>query len=626
MSMRRTPYLAVFILLSLVCASAENKAGHDTTLLDSLVTAKSKQGEIDFERLVAQRIQADNLDDTHARIAAHRELAAAFASRERWMDAVSQIGNALRVARSLGEPDLLISLYLQVANYLHRAGSTDQALADLDAADAMIQKLGKTSERIVSSLLRAAVLARSVPTYDQSDRIYAELLADPQTDHYQVLLERARETREDRVPVFAPRWEEVFHAATTREDVAVQTEARNQLGYAAASLKNYVAAAAYFAAAEDNDTPSKRNSAQWLAIIAAYSAANEYQRARHAIDTATSLCDEEQNPGLAADLHEAKGDLLGREGDYAAALSELQRANALRRRRNANRQVIPFAKLTPMVSSRATESAAELAAVRNALREVELERARLRANQVAGIATVAVLLAALLGLGYAYKRRTAAALASARDNAELRADRTHWQMLRYQLNPHFLFNALSSLGGLVATNPPAAGRVVERLSEFCQLALKGANDDLRTLAHELAAIRAYLDVEQAGAGDALTARIEATSDAQRCLVPALLLQPLVENALKYGSQTSEERLDILISARRSDDGAILEIEVSNTGRWVEHRTELRTRDAIGVTNVRERLARLGDQSADLTFTHDELCVRALVRLPARPGPTQTPVS
>ncbi|MCW5549355.1 MAG: histidine kinase, partial [Opitutaceae bacterium] len=573
------PAAVAFVLLATSGGVGAATAGEDYgELLQAASTASNLRQPEYVDRATAVRVQADGMDEIPARIAVYRDLAAVFAGREAWADAAAQIGTALTLARPLGEPDLIISLYLEEAG--HRYRTEDQSLVRplLDAADAMISKLGRRAAWTESRLLRAASLSRDRQRHDhaQADAIYESLLAEPDADRFRIELHRARHTRFDRSELFTVRWTTVLGLARERADAAVEAEACDQLGNAAHARGDHQGAARLFARAEESSAPPPREVQTWLRVVTTYNLVDDRPRAHRALSAAAKQIDD-RNPGAAADLHEARGTLLGRERSFEEAYRELARAMELRRRRDATRQAIPFARIAPMTSRRNTETAAELAAVRNALREAELGRTQLLQRQTAGLATVAVLLAALLGLAYAYKRRSAAALAIARHNAELRADRTHWQMLRYQLNPHFLFNALSSLGGLVATDPPAAGRVIERLSEFCQLALKGSSEDLRTLAHELEIIRAYLDVEQAGAGDTLSVRFDIAPAALPCLVPPLLLQPLVENALKYGGETSADHLEVTVTARRSADGATLEIEVANTGRWIERERGSRPR-------------------------------------------------
>jgi len=634
---------AAFALLTLTLVGGARSAAAGANyreLIDAIILAPAGDKLSLQEQAADLRSAVDGTNRSLALIAVHRDAAAAHATKLEWMAAVLHLHGGLALARTLEEPDLLVAIYLQQAGYLKQAGATADALHALDAADGIIQPLGRRPAMIESSLLRADLLYPDPRERSKIEGIYEALLADPQADRFRVELHRARHTRFDNHDVFRERWTRILELARTAGNSAVQSESLDQLGSHFVTAEP-ARAAGHFAAAEQTGAPLKRSVPLWMDVIKAYNAVDDRDRARRALAAAGALIDEAKDPGRAADLREATGDLLGREGDYAAAYRELRQANELRRRRDANRQSMPFVALQPVVPRRLTDNAAELAAVRSALREAELQRAmllqrqtaadkalreaeldraRLLQRQTAGLATVAVLLAALLGLAYAYKRRSAAALAAARDNAELRADRTRWQMLRYQLNPHFLFNALSSLGGLVATDPRAAGRVVERLSEFCQLALKGSHEDLRTLARELEVTRAYLDVEQAGAGDTLTVRFDVAPATLPCLVPPLLLQPLVENALKYGGETSADNLEIAISARRSPDGANLEVEVANTGRWIERKEEPRPRDAVGLANVRERIARFGGDSADLTYAHDGHWVRARLRLPARESP------
>src|SRR5690606_17379563 len=185
------------------------------------------------------------------------------------------------------------------------------------------------------------------------------------------------------------------------------------------------------------------------------------------------------------------------------------------------------------------------------LAQVQLERRTAWRLAASGAAV-----AAALALAYVYKRRAARALAAARDAAELRAERTHWQMLRYQINPHFLFNALTSLSGLVATDPAAARRVVGRLSEFCRLALQRTTTDLRTLEEEITLLQAFLDVEKAGIGDFLDVTFTIDPAVEQCRLPPLLLQPLVENALKYGGENRDGTMAITITARSTAPGRL----------------------------------------------------------------------
>ena len=592
-------------------------------LLDASLTARPTEAQRLFERAVQVRVQSGELDESHARLAAHRQVAAALAARGVWMEAAAQADSALRYAQSLQETGLIIRLHLDRAAYLQKAGDVSIALACLDRADPLLRLTPDADAELESALLRAKLLSGNPSTRPEAEAIYHRLLAVPGVDALRVELARARGARIDQPQLFQERWSRVHEIAVSREDPAVVAEAADQLGRIACSLGDYALAARHFTAAEESAVPPERTVGVWLDVVKAYSRVDDRSRARRAIAAASALTDERRAPARAAILQEATGELLAREGDYPAAFAALRRANELRRAPAGQPQMMPITRLTPSPSKEQVAAAAELAAARNTLREVELERALLLQRQTLGTSVVAVLVAALLGLAYAYKRRSVAALAAARDNAELRADRTHWQMLRYQLNPHFLFNALSSLGGLVVTNPTAAGRVVDRLSEFCQLALRGSHEGLRSLAEEFEVLRAYLDVEQVGHGEALAVDLVLSPAAAPRLVPPLLLQPLVENALKYGGETSDDRLEITISAGLSVDGKTLEIEVANTGRWIERERESQQRDAVGLANVRERLARMGAPTDALTVAHADGWVRVHLRLPALAAPMAT---
>lgn len=438
MSRRRTFFFLVALCPAIGAAARD--ADYEQ-LLDAASRARNAAVSELVDRAVERRRRIESQNETQARIAVHRDLAALFAARESWADAFAQIGSALTLARDLGDSHLLIELYLENSGYLIKAQRLGEARLDLDRADAMIGPLGRTAARVESALLRVTALlaSRSQPDTAAADAIYERLLAMPEADRFRIVLHRARHTRFDRTREFVERWTAVLEMARSETNREIEAEATDQLGMIAHSQGDHAHAAGDFAAADDLAGNPRRTVAVWLAVVDAYNRVDNRPRAYRTLAAASAVIDPERNPGAAADLHEARGVLLAREQDYAAAYAELDRANQLRRRREATRQILPFARVVPTVRSSDTTAAAELAAVRNALREAELERSRTKLRHSVGTAAVAVLLAALFGLAYAYKRRSAAALAIARANAELRADRTHWQMLRYQLNPHFLF-------------------------------------------------------------------------------------------------------------------------------------------------------------------------------------------
>ncbi len=584
--------------------------GYDAAVA-TVASSQPVEAQAAFQQAVAHRVRG-GMDEIHAKIAVHRDVASVHARKQAWANATVQLGLAVQLAEPLGDPPVLLDLLLFLARCQRNASDPKTAAQTVRYAGEVGRALERPGAVVEAELLRAELLFE-MREYQELDNAYAFLFGQPDIDPLRLEHHRARHTRLDTPEPAGERWGRVLALARAAGRRQIEAEALDKLGHVESQRRNHAEAARHFAAAEAIAVPLDRSVATWQTIIEVNSAIDNRVATRAAIEKVFALVSPEKDPGRAAVLHEARGDLLGREGDFTGGFRDFQRANELRRKFNASRQSFPLVKMAPTMMPADTLNSGQLAAIRAALREAELERARLQQRQSLGLAVVAVLTAALLGLAYAYKRRSAAALTLARDAAELRSERTRWQMLRYQLSPHFLFNALSSLGGLVVTDPPAAGRVVDRLSEFCQLALENAHDDLRRLDQELKIIRAYLDVEQAGHGDALRVTYHIDDHAATFRVPPLLLQPLVENALKYGAQTSDDLLELSISAQPDGDG--LRLEIANTGRWIEAPAAPRRRDPIGLNNVRARLARLGLGSEALTTHTGDGWVRVMVRLP-----------
>lgn len=170
-------------------------------------------------------------------------------------------------------------------------------------------------------------------------------------------------------------------------------------------------------------------------------------------------------------------------------------------------------------------------------------------------------------------------------------EKARLELLRYQLNPHFLFNALNSIYGLVYPHSRSAGDLVRRLADFCRSSFMHDGDRPRTLGEEIAMLRSYLDIEQVRWRERLVISYDIDPAFDRVSLPAFLLLPLAENAIKHGGATSPGVLTLRVITRASGADAV-EIEVTNTGRWQpadEPRTVAST--GIGLENVRARLAR-----------------------------------
>jgi two-component system, LytTR family, sensor kinase len=225
--------------------------------------------------------------------------------------------------------------------------------------------------------------------------------------------------------------------------------------------------------------------------------------------------------------------------------------------------------------------------------------------------------------------RQADASAREAEQARARADRAQLDALRYQLNPHFLFNALSSIRALISEDQAAARAMVTGFAEMLRNSLDAAAVSEVPLRDEIAAIRRYLQIERVRFEDSLDAAIEILPPAESWLVPTLLLHPLVENAVAHGERTDAEPLRIRIRGAASATG--LRIEVANTGSLTspDHSPaavipspdrSIRDRRAVGVASVRERLALLYPGRHRFTLEQDGDWVRAIIEIDAAPAP------
>jgi two-component system LytT family sensor kinase len=172
--------------------------------------------------------------------------------------------------------------------------------------------------------------------------------------------------------------------------------------------------------------------------------------------------------------------------------------------------------------------------------------------------------------------------------AEALASGARLQALRYQINPHFLFNTLNAVSTLVVERQTSeATRMIARLSDFLRLTLDERTSDEVPLAEELDFVQRYLDIEQVRFGERLRLEISIAPEALDAIVPVLLLQPLVENAVKHGIAAREDGGRIVVRAERR--GATLRIVVADDGPGPAASGDGR---GIGLANTRERLRTL----------------------------------
>ncbi len=141
-------------------------------------------------------------------------------------------------------------------------------------------------------------------------------------------------------------------------------------------------------------------------------------------------------------------------------------------------------------------------------------------------------------------------------------------MLRAQLDPHFLFNSLNGIAAEVHAHPDDAVEMICRLSDYLRYSLEHRKQTFTALESELGAMQAYLEIEKARFGDRLRFSVDASPDALTHRVPPFILQPLVENALKWGFHQSASAMTVDIRAFQT--GGVLEIEVMNNGHLRVH--------------------------------------------------------
>lgn len=200
-------------------------------------------------------------------------------------------------------------------------------------------------------------------------------------------------------------------------------------------------------------------------------------------------------------------------------------------------------------------------------------------------------------------------------NAQLETQlaQSQLQALRMQLQPHFLFNTLNAISALALADPLQARLMIARLSDFLRLTLEERHAPQVPLARELEFLRCYLDIQQVRFQDRLGTRLEVDDDTLRAAVPNLILQPLVENALRHGLLAKAEPGHLHVVGRRDGDQLVLRVDDDGLGLPPDGASE-----GIGLANTRARLAMLfgGDARLDLQ-RRDGGGTRVELRLPFR---------
>ncbi len=159
-----------------------------------------------------------------------------------------------------------------------------------------------------------------------------------------------------------------------------------------------------------------------------------------------------------------------------------------------------------------------------------------------------------------------------RGEASAAAERAELQMLRFQLNPHFLFNSLNGIITEIQDRPPVALEMTHRLAEYLRHTLEFRGELLVPLRHEVSGAREYLEIERDRFGELLEVSFDVPEELGDVLVPSFLLQPLVENAVKYGRKTEAQQWQVSVELKA--EGETLNIQVRNHGSLSDQKSDL----------------------------------------------------
>jgi signal transduction histidine kinase len=198
--------------------------------------------------------------------------------------------------------------------------------------------------------------------------------------------------------------------------------------------------------------------------------------------------------------------------------------------------------------------------------------------------------------------------------AESEALRNELKHLQAQISPHFLFNALNTVQAC-RDDPDAITALTQALAAYLRFLIQPAAP-LEPLSRELDALENYLTILEVRFGDGLETRIDCDFDVRGVPVPAVMVQPLAENAIKYGGQTGPRPIRVHVTARR--EGEWLAIEVANTGRWVAPGGGQST--GTGLHSLERRLQLLAGPACTVSHCEEDGWVRVMIRIPAPGAP------
>lgn len=222
------------------------------------------------------------------------------------------------------------------------------------------------------------------------------------------------------------------------------------------------------------------------------------------------------------------------------------------------------------------------------------------ANNI-GLITSSFLVTILVTLGSLFfhsSREREASLRLKASEESSRATSAKLSMLQAQIEPHMLFNTLSNLRTLVSTDPPRAEYMLDQLVEYLRATLSGSQESSTTLAKEFSLLKSYLSLMQIRLGERLSFTLELPRQLENANVLSMILQPLVENALKHGIEPSLNGGHILV--RAYNEQSVLHVDVIDTGVGYIPK-DITSNTAFGMRSVQERLSALNNGIESLTI-------------------------
>lgn len=196
-------------------------------------------------------------------------------------------------------------------------------------------------------------------------------------------------------------------------------------------------------------------------------------------------------------------------------------------------------------------------------------------------------------------------------NMEKLAREAELSSLRQQLQPHFLFNSLNSISALVGTKPEKARQMIQELSDFLRGTIKKDDQQLVSLEEEIRHLNLYLEIEKVRFGHRLKTEIMQEEITRRMLLPSLLLQPLVENAIKFGLYDTIGEITIRLSAKAADNHLFIRVE----NPFDPETSQARPGTGFGLTSVQRRLYLLYGRNDLLSTSHKESIFTTELKIP-----------